>query len=82
MFFKSEVHVTSSWPDLDTISQKVPKTNLKFNLSLSDSVRLRFELKICPWRPFWGAQVPSIIVGRTPLACDLQGLPGPSLDPH
>ena len=50
--------------DLDAISPKVPKTNLKPDLSLSDSVRLRSELKICLWHPFWVAQVPLIIVGR------------------
>ena len=29
----------------------MPKTNLKFNLSLSESDRLRFELKIYRWHP-------------------------------
>ena len=34
------------------------KTNLKFNLSLSESDRLRFELKIYPWPHSWFAQTP------------------------
>ena len=31
--------------------KSVPETNLKFNLSLSESDRLRFELKIYLWYP-------------------------------
>ena len=35
-----------AWPNFKAILEKSAKTNLKFNLSLSESDRLRFELKI------------------------------------
>ena len=38
------------------LSLKKPKMNLKFNLSLSESDRLRFELQIYPWPHAWMAQ--------------------------
>ena len=50
--------LTSSSAVADCYVMSIAKTKLKFNLNLSESDRLRFELKIYPWPHAWLAQTP------------------------